>query len=137
MVDALKGESKLTILEKLVDGQAATGPVAVVVEGNEAARHDSIVKRFETQFDGLVPVGVDVQEGDLRDVDGGKGVLEKARDDAHAREVRAGAAKEARHAAGAGGAIADPRGGLRAVVGRGGRHPPEGIEEPNGARQAG
>src|SRR5713101_3581978 len=137
MVDTVKGERKLAILEKLVDGQPATGPVAIVVEGNEAARHDSIVKRFETQFDGLVPVGVDVQEGNLRDADGGKGVLELARNDAHASEVRAGAAKEARHAAGAGGKITNPRGGFRAVGGGGGGHALEGIEEPNGARQAG
>src|SRR5712692_10789553 len=137
MVDTVKGERKLVILEKLFDGQPATGPVAIVVEGNEAARHDSIVKRFETQFDGLVPVGVDVQEGNLRDADGGKGVLELARNDAHASEVRAGAAKEARHAAGAGGKIANPTGGFRAVGGGGGRHALEGIEEPNSAWQAG
>jgi hypothetical protein len=71
-------------VKKLVDGAAAARP-GTIVNGNEAASYDRIVKRFKAQFDRLVPVGVDVQEGDLWDVDGRKGVLEKAGNDADAR----------------------------------------------------
>ena len=60
MVDRLKRKEKGTRLKKLVDGTAATRPVTIIVNGNKAARHDSIVEPFETQFDGFVPVGVDV-----------------------------------------------------------------------------
>jgi hypothetical protein len=61
VVDTLKGKRKGTRLKKLIDGTAATGTV-----------------------------GVDVQEADLRNVDGRQGVLEKAEDDADAREVSPG-----------------------------------------------
>jgi hypothetical protein len=60
LVDALKWKRKTAILEKFVDGAAATRPGAIVVNGNETPGHDYIVERFETQFDRLVPVGVDV-----------------------------------------------------------------------------
>jgi hypothetical protein len=54
VVDAVEGEGELARLKKFVEGAAAAGPGAIVVNGNEAVGHDSIVKRFETQFNGIV-----------------------------------------------------------------------------------
>jgi hypothetical protein len=136
-VDGVEGEGEGAEAEKLVDGEAAAGPGAVVVERNETTGDDGIVEGIETEFYGFVPVGVNIQEGDLRDADGREGVLEKAGNDAHAREVGASASEKSLDATGAGDEIADPSGGLRAVGGGRGRHALEGVEEPNGAREGG
>src|SRR5205823_1645827 len=88
----MERESESARLEKFVDGETAAGPGVVVVKGNEAARGDGIVERVEAELDGFVPVGVDIEKSDLRDADGGKGLLEQAGNDADAGEVGAGAA---------------------------------------------
>ena len=135
--DTMERESESARLEKFVDGETAAGPGVVVVKGNEAARGDGIVERVEAELDGFVPVGVDIEKSDLRDADGGKGLLEQAGNDADAGEVGAGAAKEPFDAHRAGLEVADPTASFGAVDVGGGRHAGEDVEKPEGAGKAG
>src|SRR6266851_7292584 len=57
---------KFPPLEEFIYGLAATGPVPVIVKGDEAPRHNPIVERFKAELNGFIPVRIDVKQCNLR-----------------------------------------------------------------------